>query len=121
MAHAVAEHPVPEYETKAHMGMPLPNGKLAMWLFLVTEIMFFTGLIGTYIILRNGSQVGTSTTNTYTDNTVAASTGYSYTVEAVDAANNTSADAGAPQSTTADAKAPVIERTKSKGFFGWLF
>ena len=37
------------------------------------------------------------------------------------AANNTSADAGAPQSTTADAKAPVIERTKSKGFFGWLF
>ena len=34
--------------------MPLPNGKLAMWLFLITEIMFFTGLIGTYIILRNG-------------------------------------------------------------------
>jgi len=24
------------------MGIPLPNGKLAMWLFLVTEIMFFT-------------------------------------------------------------------------------
>ena len=37
------------------MGLPLPNGKLAMWLFLVTEIMFFTGLIGTYIILRNGT------------------------------------------------------------------
>jgi cytochrome c oxidase subunit 3 len=36
------------------MGLPLPNGKLAMWLFLVTEIMFFTGLIGTYLILRNG-------------------------------------------------------------------
>jgi cytochrome c oxidase subunit 3 len=55
MEHAVAEHPVPEYESKAHMGMPLPNGKLAMWLFLVTEIMFFTGLIGTYLILRNGA------------------------------------------------------------------
>jgi cytochrome c oxidase subunit 3 len=41
-------------EPKAHMGLPLPNGKLAMWLFLVTEIMFFTALIGTYIILRNG-------------------------------------------------------------------
>ena len=25
-----------------------------MWLFLVTEIMFFTGLIGTYVLLRNG-------------------------------------------------------------------
>jgi len=48
MAHAVAEEP------QAHMGLPLPNGKLAMWLFLITEIMFFTGLIGTYIILRNG-------------------------------------------------------------------
>jgi cytochrome c oxidase subunit 3 len=37
------------------MGLPLPNGKLAMWLFLVTEIMFFTALIGTYMILRNGT------------------------------------------------------------------
>jgi cytochrome c oxidase subunit 3 len=27
-----------------------------MWLFLVTEIMFFTALIGTYIVLRNGSR-----------------------------------------------------------------
>jgi cytochrome c oxidase subunit 3 len=48
MAHAVIE------EEAAHMGLPVSNGKLAMWLFLVTEIMFFTGLIGTYIILRNG-------------------------------------------------------------------
>jgi cytochrome c oxidase subunit 3 len=38
------------------MGLPLNNGKVAMWLFLVTEIMFFTGLIGTYIVLRNGSR-----------------------------------------------------------------
>jgi cytochrome c oxidase subunit III len=37
------------------MGLPMSNGKLAMWMFLVTEIMFFTGLIGTYIILRNGT------------------------------------------------------------------
>src|SRR5262245_30875837 len=35
------------------MGVPLPNGKLAMWFFLVTEIMFFTALIGTYLIIRN--------------------------------------------------------------------
>src|SRR5947209_13139543 len=35
------------------MALPRPNGKLAMWLFLVTEIMFFTALIGTYLILRN--------------------------------------------------------------------
>src|ERR1700680_1268173 len=48
MAHAIADEP------QVHMGLPLPNGKLAMWLFLITEIMFFTALIGTYIILRNG-------------------------------------------------------------------
>lgn len=34
------------------MGLPIPNGKLAMWVFLGTEIMFFTGLIGAYIVLR---------------------------------------------------------------------
>ena len=37
-----------------HMGLPLPNGKLALWIFLVTEITFFTALIGTYMLLRNG-------------------------------------------------------------------
>jgi cytochrome c oxidase subunit 3 len=37
------------------MGLPLPHGKLAVWLFLVTEVMFFTALIGTYLILRNGT------------------------------------------------------------------
>jgi cytochrome c oxidase subunit 3 len=36
------------------MGAPVPHGKLAMWIFLATEIMFFTALIGTYSILRNG-------------------------------------------------------------------
>lgn len=30
-------------------------GKFAMWVFLGTEIMFFTGLIGTYLVLRMGS------------------------------------------------------------------
>jgi cytochrome c oxidase subunit 3 len=37
------------------MGVPVSNGKLAMWIFLATEIMFFTGLIGTYVVLRNGT------------------------------------------------------------------
>ena len=30
----------------------IPNGKLGMWLFLASEIMFFTGLIGAYVVLR---------------------------------------------------------------------
>jgi cytochrome c oxidase subunit III len=37
------------------MGLPIPNAKLGMWLFLGTEIMFFTAFIGTYIVLRLGS------------------------------------------------------------------
>jgi heme/copper-type cytochrome/quinol oxidase subunit 3 len=48
MAHAVEE------EHELHMGAPVNNGKLALWIFLATEIMFFTGLIGVYVILRNG-------------------------------------------------------------------
>lgn len=49
MAHsAVHEEPV------LRMGVPVPHGKLAVWIFLATEIMFFTALIGTYTILRNG-------------------------------------------------------------------
>ena len=35
-----------------------------MWLFLVTEIMFFTGLIGSYIVFRAGSP-HTSYSNLY--------------------------------------------------------
>lgn len=35
--------------------LPLPNGKVCLWLFLSTEIMFFAGLIGTYIVLRFGA------------------------------------------------------------------
>jgi cytochrome c oxidase subunit 3 len=52
------DHPThTETAPAVHMGLPLSNGKLAMWLFLVTEIMFFTGLIGTYMILRNGQPI----------------------------------------------------------------
>jgi len=39
--------------------IPVSRGKIAMWLFLSTEIMFFTALIGTYIVLRFGVPAGT--------------------------------------------------------------
>jgi cytochrome c oxidase subunit 3 len=38
-----------------HPALPIPNGKTCVWLFLSTEIMFFAGLIGTYIVLRFGA------------------------------------------------------------------
>jgi cytochrome c oxidase subunit 3 len=36
-------------------GLPIPLGKTIVWLFLSTEIMFFAGLIGTYVVLRFGA------------------------------------------------------------------
>ena len=44
-------HPIYDYES----GPPVDRGKFAIWLFLATEVMFFTGLIGTYIVLRMGA------------------------------------------------------------------
>lgn len=57
--------------TMAHPTVQAPlltPGKVAMWLFLATEVMFFTGLIGTYIVLRAGSPPG-SYSNLYPPNT----------------------------------------------------
>lgn len=39
--------------------LPIGRGKLALWLFLSTEIMFFAALIGSYIVLRFGVPEGT--------------------------------------------------------------
>jgi cytochrome c oxidase subunit 3 len=45
----------PTAATPLKMGLKLANSKLCLWLFLGTEIMFFTALIGTYIVLRLSS------------------------------------------------------------------
>lgn len=42
-----------------HPALPMSLGKLCLWLFLSTEIMFFAGLIGAYVVLRFGSPAGT--------------------------------------------------------------
>ncbi len=52
----VAEHAEGAVVTPVHTSHPtITPGKVAMWLFLATEVMFFTGLIGTYVVLRAGS------------------------------------------------------------------
>jgi cytochrome c oxidase subunit III len=53
-SHAVSSHSHAA-SPPLKMGLPIPNSKLGMWLFLGTEIMFFTAFIGTYIVLRLGS------------------------------------------------------------------
>jgi heme/copper-type cytochrome/quinol oxidase subunit 3 len=38
----------------AEQGVQAYNLKLGMWVFLASEVMFFTGLIGSYVVLRFG-------------------------------------------------------------------
>ena len=61
-----------------------------------------------YKVFRGGSQIGTSATASYTDNTVSGSIAYSYKVSARDAANNESAQSAAANVTTPDTIAPTI-------------
>jgi heme/copper-type cytochrome/quinol oxidase subunit 3 len=43
-----AHHPIYDYDS----GPPIARSKFGVWLFLASEAMFFTGLIGAYIVLR---------------------------------------------------------------------
>jgi hypothetical protein len=58
--------------------------------------------VASYTVFRNGSSIGTPTTTSFTDNGVSPSTTYTYTVNAKDAAGNTSAQS-APVSVTTPA------------------
>ena len=51
MAHAAVMEP----PAAAEPGAGVYNEKLGMWVFLGSEVMFFTALIGSYIILRFGA------------------------------------------------------------------
>ncbi|WP_425616870.1 cytochrome c oxidase subunit 3 [Anatilimnocola sp. NA78] len=58
-AHAHDDHGHGHIKLQYQRSLPIPNGKLCLWLFLSTEIMFFAGLIGAYIVLRFGAPTGT--------------------------------------------------------------
>jgi len=58
-AHAHDDHGHGHIKLQYQRSLPIPNGKLCLWLFLSTEIMFFAGLIGAYIVLRFGAPEGT--------------------------------------------------------------
>ncbi|MFN2471709.1 MAG: CAP domain-containing protein [Gaiellaceae bacterium] len=59
-----------------------------------------------YRVYRGGSQIATSTTSAYTDNTALAGTTYSYTARAYDAAGNLSASSNTATVTTPAAPPP---------------
>jgi cytochrome c oxidase subunit 3 len=55
MTHATATLDQMRPPVPAEPGLPIYNNKLGMWVFLASEVMFFTGLIGAYVILRFGA------------------------------------------------------------------
>jgi pullulanase len=59
-------------------------------------------------VFRNGTKVGTSTTTSYTDTGLSASTSYSYAVSAYDNSGNTSALSAAVSVTTLAAQPPTV-------------
>lgn len=71
-----------------------------------------SGVAG-YKVYRGGIQVGIATTNSYSDTNLNASTAYSYTVSAYDAASipNNSAQSGSAGATTQSTQPPTIDST----------
>lgn len=61
-----------------------------------------------YRVFRNGTQVGTVTSTSYNDTGLTASTSYSYTVRAYDAAGNVSADSNTASATTQAAPSGIV-------------
>src|SRR5437016_9710131 len=54
MTHATATVDLMRPPFPAEPGSGVYSNKLGMWVFLASDVMFFTALIGTYIILRFG-------------------------------------------------------------------
>src|SRR5438445_6448393 len=67
-----------------------------------------------YNVYRGGTKIGTSTTTSYSDTGLTASTTYSYTVAAFDAASNTSAQSASASATTLSSSGGGIPPT-----LGW--
>jgi chitodextrinase len=64
--------------------------------------------LASYRIYRGGTQIGTSTSTTYTDATTSGTTTYSYTVASVDNAGNVSAQSAPLSVTTPDTIPPSV-------------
>ncbi|MGN6136270.1 MAG: cytochrome c oxidase subunit 3 [Aureliella sp.] len=56
--HALRPHSHGESGLIYQPALPMSRGKTLLWLFLSTEIMFFSALIGTYVVVRFGAPSG---------------------------------------------------------------
>lgn len=61
MSESALEYAASKLETDPHSAtLSINNHKFGMWLFLASEVMFFTGLLGTYLVLRLSDPAGFS-------------------------------------------------------------
>ena len=72
--------------------------------------------VAQYLVLRNGVQVGTSTSTRYTDTALAPSTAYTYAIRAQDAAGNTGAYSGTRAVTTLAGQVAQVYYRPSTGW-----
>ncbi|HVG59614.1 MAG TPA: carbohydrate binding domain-containing protein [Hyalangium sp.] len=91
----VVDTTAPSAPTNLSSPSKTPNSVSLSWTASTDDF----GVTG-YLIFRGGTQVGTSTSTSYTDSGLASNTTYSYTVKARDAAGNTSAASAALSVTT---------------------
>jgi chitodextrinase len=91
----VVDTTAPSAPTNLTSPSKTPNSVSLSWTASTDDF----GVTG-YLLFRGGTQVGTSTSTSYTDSGLASSTTYSYTVKARDAAGNTSAASAALNVTT---------------------
>jgi len=83
---------------------PVTGSSVAVSWTASTDNVGVTG----YKVLRNATQIGTTTSTGYTDTSVAANTTYTYTVQAYDAAGNVSAASSGLSVTTPAASCQYI-------------
>lgn len=101
---ATTDSTAPSVPTGLTVGTPTATTVPLSWT-ASTDNVAVTG----YKVRRGGTVVGTPTGTTYTDTGLTASTAYSYTVSAVDAAGNESAQTTAVPATTAAASTLVAD------------
>ena len=69
-----ANHAIAHEHVEPASATGIPHDKMGMWVFLCSEIMFFTGLIGSYIVLRFASPTWPHPGNTLNERRAMAST-----------------------------------------------
>lgn len=87
---------------------PAPTGLTVTGKSSSTVTLAWTAVSGAtgYKVLRNGTQVGTTTSISYTDTGLSASTSYTYTVEAYNSAGTSAASSSVSATTAAPGTPP---------------